>query len=606
MRDAKTADQNIGKNGFWARLLRAEKKTYLLFIAIAAVLTICISLLPLFVPSNLNPASLFRPTVTIIGSLLILAAILPTQIVEEELENRYIPWWEHTVLAGLFLCLLQPAYTLGGAFVPTSGLAVVIFLLAANVLEQSKNNRKFDSFSIMKISLVIAVSHILLLLLLELLGMAELMFLDSIGPLGNRAGTGYLRGISLVGIGMGLAVTNSIIEARQYIRLSDLALRAESAKTAESRFLSNMSHEIRNPMNNLMGMLQVMKESKDLSDDDKESLFSALHASDQVRHLLDDILDYEIIRSGKYKLELSPFDFSECINQLGRQFAILSKQKGIDFVINGVAFIPQYFIGDVSKLEQIMNNIVGNAVKFTNEGGVTIDLTYQDGRLSCIVTDTGIGMTAKTKETIFKRFSRGDDNMHRDLEGAGLGLSITKEIINLWNGTISMASELGQGSTITIDLPITEVESNEDIARYLDEQITDSKPLNESAVATHLEEKQLTALIVDDQKPNLRVLARLLALIDVTTVQANSGADALRLLSQSSFDFVISDINMPEMSGIELLERIRLSDPELPVIALSGNVMKDDVEQYLSLGFDMVLGKPIKQDELKKAIVHLE
>jgi len=169
MRYTETADQNIGKNGFWARLLRAEKKTYLLFVAIAAVLALCWSIPPLFFPSNLNSASLFRPTATIIGSLLTLVAILPTQIVEDELENRYIPWWEHTVLAGLFLCLLQPAYTLGGVLIPTAGLGVVIFLLAANVLEQTKNNRKFDSFSIMKISLVIAASHILLLLLLELL-----------------------------------------------------------------------------------------------------------------------------------------------------------------------------------------------------------------------------------------------------------------------------------------------------------------------------------------------------------------------------------------------------------------------------------------------------
>ena len=605
MRDAETTDQNVGKNRVWARVLKAEKKTYLLFLAIAAVLTICVSLLQIFIPSNPNPASLFRPTVTIIGALLIIAAILPTQIVEDELENRYIPWWEYTALAGLFLALLQPAYTLGGAFVPTSGLTIVIFLMSANVLEQTKNNRKLASFSLMKIALVIAASHALLLLLLELLGMTELMLVESIGPLGNRAGTGYLRGSLLVAIGAGLAVTNSIIEARQYIRLSDLALRAESARTVESRFLSNMSHEIRNPMNSLMGMLQVMKESKDLSDDDKASLHSALHASDQIRLLLDDILDYEKIRSGKYKLELSPFDFSDCIDRLDRQFAILSKQKGIDFVINGVAFIPQYCIGDVVKLEQIMHNVIGNAVKFTNEGGVTVDLTYQDGQLSCIVTDTGIGMTAATKEKMFTRFSRGDNNMHRNFEGTGLGLSITKEIIDLWNGTISIASELGQGSTVTIVLPITELESNEDVSKYLDDQITDSKPLNESAIATHLEEKQLTALIVDDQKPNLRVLERLLALIDVTTVQANSGADALRFLSQSSFDFVISDINMPEMSGIELLQRIRLSDPELPVIALSGNVMKDDVDQYLSLGFNMVLGKPIKLDELKKAIVHL-
>jgi len=172
-------------------------------------------------------------------------------------------------------------------------------------------------------------------------------------------------------------------------------------------------------------------------------------------------------------------------------------------------------------------------------------------------------------------------------------------------GTISVTSELGVGNSITISLPLSEVEADEDIAKYLDDQIKDTEPLKKSRINEPLVANQLTALIVDDQGPNLRVLARLFPLLDVETVAADSGAKALGFISKFNFDFVISDINISQLNEIELLHRIKLVNAALPVIALSGNVMRYDVEKYLREGFSMALGKPIKKEDLEKIIIQI-
>jgi signal transduction histidine kinase/CheY-like chemotaxis protein len=554
---------------------------------------------------------LIRPLLVVVGMTLIGLSILPSKLIRGEIENAYFQSWEYLALAGFAFMLLLPSYTFGGLLVPTSAFATIVFLLLANILEQTKSNTRIKQYHIMEVALLITIPHILLSVMLGLTNIAEFLIIEPRTPFSgiyfpsNDAALFIFRGTFLVTISLFLTVINTILQTNQYKLLTSLALEAESARNAESRFLSNMSHEIRNPLNSLMGMLQVLKESKNLEKDDSDSLLLALHSSDHVRRLLDDILDYEKIKSGKYEIELSPFDFGESISQLGRKFKILTRQKGTNFEINGTNSVPQYLIGDIVKLEQVANNVIGNAVKFTNTGVVTVDLSYQNGLLSYTITDTGIGMTQVAQESIFNRFSQGDDKLYSTYEGSGLGLSITKEIVDIWGGTISVTSELAVGTSITIRLPLAEVEADEDIAKYLDDQIKDTEPLNERRINEPLVANQLTALIVDDQEPNLRVLARLFSLLGVETVAADSGAKALGFISKSNFDFVISDINMPEMNGIELLHRIKLVNADLPVIALSGNVMRDDVEKYLREGFSMALGKPIKKEDLEKVIMQI-
>jgi signal transduction histidine kinase len=601
-------------NALGGRLLSTNKRSYLVCISILTLSPLPAVLFPLWPTSvPITVADLIRPLLVAVGMTLVILSILPSKLIRGEVENAYFQSWEYLALTGFTLILIVPFYTLGGLADPTSGFSTIVFLLLANIVEQTKSNTRIKQFHIMKVALLITIPHILLSLMLGLTHILESLLIETREPFGGILFVNlgldnplfYIRCSILMTVSVFLTVINTMLQTNQYKLLTSLALEAESARNAESRFLSNMSHEIRNPLNSVMGMLQVLKESKDLSKDDSDSLLLALHSSDHVRHLLDDILDYEKIKSGQYEIELSPFNFGESISQLDRKFKILTRQKGTDFEINGANSVPQYLIGDVVKLEQIANNVIGNAVKFTNTGVVTVDLSYQNGLLSYTITDTGIGMTQGAQESIFSRFSQGDHKLNSTYEGSGLGLSITKEIIDIWGGTISVTSELGVGTSITISLPLVEVEADADIAKYLDDQIKDAEPLNESRINEPLVATQLTALIVDDQAPNLRVLARLFSLLGVQTVAADSGAKALEFISKSNFDFVISDINMPVMTGIELLKRIKLVNADLPVIALSGNVMRDDVEKYLKEGFDIVLGKPIKKEDLEKLITQI-
>lgn len=364
---------------------------------------------------------------------------------------------------------------------------------------------------------------------------------------------------------------------------------AEHAREAESRFLSNMSHEIRNPLNGVIGMLNELQHSSRLDDDDRATLAAARASSDQVLRIVNDILDLKKITEGKLELNIESVDLHKLARDTSPTAEKFAATKGIQYINNTPnPNSPRFVMLDLQRFTQVLFNLTANALKFTESGSVTFDGYYQEGQLILKITDTGIGMTPEQAQNLFKRFVQADSGISKKYGGTGLGLAITGELVELMGGTIDVQSEPGKGSVFTVSIPAPVDEERE--RRWRSGETRDA----DSASQQHVALSGLKILCVDDSSINLKVLSRPLQRAGATVEAVLSGAEALEQLDSNGFDLVITDISMPEMDGEALLEHIRERHPDLPVIALTGNVLQSDVQRYESLGFNGVLAKPLE------------
>jgi signal transduction histidine kinase/ActR/RegA family two-component response regulator len=389
-----------------------------------------------------------------------------------------------------------------------------------------------------------------------------------------------------------------IVRCQQEEQLKKVKTIAEQATKAKSAFLANMSHEIRSPMNAILGMSEVLGESN-LDHSQKRYVQIINNAGEGLLALINDILDLSKIEAGQLKLEAIQFDPCEIAESSVAIFKAKALDQGIVITSSFDKSMPNLVVGDPQRLSQILLNLLSNAVKFTERGKITLVVAKISGKmLHFSVSDTGIGISSEQQKKIFKPYIQADKSTTHRFGGTGLGLSICQNLVEKMNGKIWVESKLNQGSTFHLEIPLQEVQDDE-IPKLSNDSQLSSKPDNVRS--------KLSILLADDVDVNCMVVEAFLNDSPYRLTTVEDGFQAFEQFKTGVFDIVLMDINMPGMDGYEATKKIREWEKEkqllpTPVLALTANAMKDDIEKSRGAGCNHHLSKPIRKKSLLEAI----
>ncbi len=382
-------------------------------------------------------------------------------------------------------------------------------------------------------------------------------------------------------------------------QLSQETHRADEENKAKTDFLSNMSHEIRTPMNGIMGMANLLS-STPLNEDQEAFVRTIKDSSENLLVIINDILDYNKIIAGKIDLEIIEFSISKVVRNTLNLLSFRAKEKGLEL---RTAIDPQItdgiFKGDPYRLSQVLINLLGNSIKFTETGFVELDISIKDltGKkceVSFSVIDSGIGMAPEKLNTMFERFSQAEAGTTRKYGGTGLGLAITKQLVELHEGNLTVSSELEKGSTFTVTIPYEKV-------------ITEKRGASNNIVENLANLENRKILLVEDNRVNQKVASLTLQKWGMKVSIAENGLEAIKQLEKEPFDLILMDLQMPEMNGFEATQYIRansnLPNYKTPIVAMTASAMVNEKSKCFDAGMNGYLSKPFQIDDLYSTLV---
>jgi PAS domain S-box-containing protein len=411
---------------------------------------------------------------------------------------------------------------------------------------------------------------------------------------------------------------------RKNEELESALVTAREATQLKSRFLANMSHEIRTPMNGVLGMTDFLLGTS-LTAEQQEFAGSIKKSADALLTLINDILDLSRIEAGKLRLDRLPFSLAATIEESSSLFALQARTKGLDFSSAVSGDLPELLAGDPGRVRQVLTNLIGNAVKFTDSGRIDVEAEMvrptEDGFLvRFIVRDTGIGIPLEQQSRLFESFTQGDGSSTRKYGGTGLGLSISKQLVELMGGELGVESKPGEGSCFWFTAGFGKVAVAAPAAppkRAIPVPAAPTAPKvpipstrSASAPTAKLNggPRKLRVLLAEDNEINQRIALRLLDKLGLAADAVDNGRAAVEALAQTNYDLVLMDCQMPEMDGFEATAVIRNRERgkgHIPICALTANAMEGDREKCLAAGMDDYISKPVGLDKLREAVERL-
>ncbi len=384
------------------------------------------------------------------------------------------------------------------------------------------------------------------------------------------------------------------------LEMEEAARAAKVAGKAKSEFLANMSHEIRTPMHGIMGLSQLAFAQTD-NQAVQDYLSKILTSAQSLLGILNDILDFSKLEAGRMSVEATPFDLNSVLENLRHLFSVRADEKNLDFNIIVEPNTPTSLIGDSLRIQQILSNLLGNAIKFTAKGHIVLNIGLiqrqeSRGRFSFSVIDSGIGIAKEDLDKLFHPFSQVDGSITRRFGGTGLGLAISQNLLQLMGSELVVASELGRGATFTFELDLDISEQTKIPKRRMVNQVSGS-------IFAELAGEELSGaciLVVEDNTINQQVVSDILRLSGMTVEIAGNGQEALNILNHRTFDAILMDIQMPVMGGLEATRNIRevRGDRKIPIIALSAGVTLAEREKCFAQGMNDFIPKPFNPEDL--------